>query len=109
MVRQLADAVNHAHRNRLYHRALAARSVWVEMDGNYPHLYIADWQVASRESLRLRGDSTSSGSGATEHLEAVLGGRALAAHVEKAAAPYLARSFPTTPVGPRSRICSGWV
>lgn len=94
MVRQLAEAVNHAHRNRLYHRALAARSVWVEMDGNYPRLYIADWQVASRESLRLRGNRTSSGSGATEHLEAVLGGRALAAHVEKAAAPYLAPEFP---------------
>ena len=94
MVRQLADAVNHAHRNRLYHRALAARSVWVEMDGNYPRLYIADWQVASRESLRLRGDRTSSGSGATEHLEAVLGKRALAAHVEKTAVPYLAPEFP---------------
>ena len=95
MVRQLAEAVNHAHRNRLYHRALAARSVWVEMDGSYPRLYIADWQVASRESLRLRGNrATTSGGGATEHLEAALGGRALAAHVEKAAAPYLAPEFP---------------
>ncbi|WP_028648221.1 BREX system serine/threonine kinase PglW [Nocardiopsis sp. CNT312] len=98
MVRQLAEAVNHAHRNRLYHRALAARSVWVEMDGHYPRLYIADWQVASRESLRLRrgartSHATSSGA-ATEHLEAALGGRALAAHVEKAAAPYLAPEFP---------------
>ncbi|GAB2500634.1 BREX system serine/threonine kinase PglW [Nocardiopsis aegyptia] len=93
MVRQLGEAVNHAHRNRLYHRALAARSVWVEMDGHYPRLYIADWQVASRESLRLRGGATSSG-GATLHLEAALGGRALAAHVEKAAAPYLAPEFP---------------
>ncbi|WP_431868917.1 BREX system serine/threonine kinase PglW [Nocardiopsis eucommiae] len=97
MVRQLAEAVNHAHRNRLYHRALAARSVWVEMDGSYPRLYIADWQVASRESLRLRGNRTShaaSSTGATEHLDAALGGRALAAHVEKAAAAYLAPEFP---------------
>lgn len=94
MVRQLGEAVNHAHRNRLYHRALAARSVWVEMDRNYPRLYIADWQVASRESLRLRGGTTTTSSGATQHLEAALGGRALAAHVEKAAAPYLAPEFP---------------
>lgn len=97
MVRQLAEAVNHAHRNRLYHRALAARSVWVEMDGHYPRLYIADWQVASRESLRLRGGRaphTSSSGGATAHLEEALGSRALAAHVERAAAAYLAPEFP---------------
>ncbi|WP_017608542.1 BREX system serine/threonine kinase PglW [Nocardiopsis xinjiangensis] len=97
MVRQLAEAVNHAHRNRLYHRALAASSVWVEMDGFYPRLYIADWQVASRESLRLRGNRTSqaaSSSGATAHLEAALGGRALDAHVEAAAGAYLAPEFP---------------
>ncbi|MEV2278790.1 BREX system serine/threonine kinase PglW [Nocardiopsis sp. NPDC049922] len=97
MVRQLAEAVNHAHRNRLYHRALAARSVWVEMDGAYPRLYIADWQVASRESLRLRSGGhtrhTTSGA-ATSHLEEVLGGRAFAAHIEKAAEAYLAPEFP---------------
>ncbi|MBE2997699.1 BREX system serine/threonine kinase PglW [Nocardiopsis sp. HNM0947] len=94
MVRQLAEAVNHAHRNRLYHRALAARSVWVEMDGNYPRLHIADWQVASRESVRLRGGRTGQTSGATAHLEEALGSRALAAHVERAAAGYLAPEFP---------------
>jgi serine/threonine protein kinase len=97
MVRQLAEAVNHAHRNRLYHRALAARSVWVELDGSYPRLYIADWQVASRESLRLRSGGhthhTTSGA-ATSHLEEALGGRVLAAHIEKAAEAYLAPEFP---------------
>ena len=98
MVRQLAEAVNHAHRNRLFHRALAARSVWVELDGSFPRLYIADWQVASRESLRLRSGGhtrhTSGGGDATEHLEAALGERALAAHVEAAAQAYLAPEFP---------------
>ncbi|NKZ00097.1 BREX system serine/threonine kinase PglW [Nocardiopsis alborubida] len=98
MVRQLAEAVNHAHRNRLFHRALAARSVWVELDGSFPRLYIADWQVASRESLRLRSGGhtrhTSDGGAATEHLEAALGERALAAHVEAAAQAYLAPEFP---------------
>ncbi|MGW8526183.1 BREX system serine/threonine kinase PglW [Nocardiopsis sp. NPDC055824] len=99
MVRQLADAVNHAHRNRLFHRALAARSVWVEMDGSYPRLRIADWQVASRESLRLRssGGHTAHAPGrgsATEHLGEALGERVLAAHVEAAAQAYLAPEFP---------------
>ncbi len=43
MVRQLAEALGHAHRRHLYHRALAARSVYVEMDGRYPRLRISDW------------------------------------------------------------------
>ncbi|OOC54288.1 serine/threonine protein kinase [Nocardiopsis sinuspersici] len=98
MVRQLAEAVNHAHRNRLFHRALAARSVWVEMDGSYPRLRIADWQVASRESIRLRsgGHTTHSAAqgSATEHLGNALGERVLAAHVEAAAQAYLAPEFP---------------
>ena len=48
MVRQLAEAVDHAHRRHLYHRALAARCVYVELDGRYPRLRICDWQVAAR-------------------------------------------------------------
>ena len=48
MVRQLAEALDHAHRRHLYHRALAARSVYVEMDGRYPRLRICDWQVAAQ-------------------------------------------------------------
>src|SRR6185437_5438905 len=48
MIRQLAEALDHAHRRHLYHRALAPRSVWVELDGRYPRLRIADWQVAAR-------------------------------------------------------------
>ena len=48
MIRQLAEALDHAHRRHLYHRALAARCVYVELDGRYPRLKIADWQVAAR-------------------------------------------------------------
>ena len=48
MIRQLAEALDHAHRRHLYHRALAARCVYVELDGRYPRLRIADWQVAAR-------------------------------------------------------------
>jgi hypothetical protein len=47
MVRQLAEALDHAHRRHLYHRALAARSVYVELDGRYPRLRICDWQASS--------------------------------------------------------------
>jgi hypothetical protein len=35
MIRQLAGALDHAHRRHLYHRALAPRSVYVELDGRY--------------------------------------------------------------------------
>ncbi|MCL2584329.1 MAG: protein kinase [Streptosporangiales bacterium] len=48
MVRQLAEALDHAHRRHLYHRALAPQSVYVETDGSCPQLRIADWQVAAQ-------------------------------------------------------------
>src|SRR5712692_7782046 len=82
MVRQLAEALDHAHRRHLYHRALAARSVYVEMDGRYPRLRICDWQVSARP-----GGGSSSATGVS--------GRAtsLAAHVEASAAAYLAPEF----------------
>ncbi|MDA2806637.1 BREX system serine/threonine kinase PglW [Nocardiopsis suaedae] len=95
MVRQLAEAVNHAHRNRLSHRALAARSVWVELDGEYPRLRIADWQVAASENMRA---ATATGQAtllpSTHTLEQALGSRVLADHVEAAAQAYLAPEFP---------------
>ncbi|MFE0962216.1 BREX system serine/threonine kinase PglW [Streptomyces fungicidicus] len=51
LVRQLADAVRYAHNRSLYHRALAARSVYVSAreDGSEPVLRIADWQTAARD------------------------------------------------------------
>ena len=83
MVRQLAEAVDHAHRRHLYHRALAARSVYVELDGRYPRLRICDWQVSARPStgiVRTPGTSTSATT-------------SLASHVEGSAGPYLAPEF----------------
>ena len=84
MVRQLAEALDHAHRRHLYHRALAARSVYVEMDGRYPRLRICDWQVSARP-----------GGGSSSPQTGTLSGRAssLAAHVEASAAAYLAPEF----------------
>ena len=46
MIRQLAEALDHAHRRHLYHRALAARCVYVELDGRYPRL--RDLRLAGR-------------------------------------------------------------
>ncbi|WP_308257641.1 BREX system serine/threonine kinase PglW [Pseudonocardia lacus] len=51
MVRQLAEAVRYAHSRSLYHRALAARSVYVsaKQDGSSPVLRVIDWQSAARD------------------------------------------------------------
>ncbi|WP_433461724.1 BREX system serine/threonine kinase PglW [Spirillospora sp. CA-128828] len=49
MVRQLAEAVRHAHNRSLYHRALAARSVYVSVRNDAPTLRIIDWQTAARD------------------------------------------------------------
>ncbi|MFB7558990.1 BREX system serine/threonine kinase PglW [Streptomyces brevispora] len=51
LVRQLAEAVRHAHSRSLYHRALAARSVYVSFrgEGVSPELRITDWQTAARD------------------------------------------------------------
>ncbi|MGH3439147.1 MAG: BREX system serine/threonine kinase PglW, partial [Sciscionella sp.] len=51
MVRQLCEAVRYAHSRSLYHRALAARSVYVSArdDGSDPVLRIIDWQAAARD------------------------------------------------------------
>ncbi|WP_306332891.1 BREX system serine/threonine kinase PglW [Streptomyces sp. KL118A] len=71
MVRQLAEAVRYAHRRSLYHRALAARSVYVSAreNGGKPVLRIIDWQASARDfdttSLRSLGESSFTG----EHIE----------------------------------------
>ena len=80
MIRQLGEALDHAHRRHLHHRALAARSVYVELDGRYPRLRICDWQIAERvDGTQVR--STLAADQVTS---------SLAAQIEKAAGPYLA-------------------
>jgi serine/threonine protein kinase len=90
MIRQLAEALDHAHRRHLYHRALAPRSVYVELDGRYPRLRIADWQVAARP------DTTAGGTARTSQTTPTAfggGAAALMAHIERSAGPYLAPEF----------------
>ncbi|MER6499615.1 protein kinase [Streptomyces sp. NPDC001455] len=63
LVRQLAEALRYAHSRSLYHRALAARSVYVSAneDGSDPVVRITDWQTAARDfdttSMRSIGDT----------------------------------------------------
>jgi serine/threonine protein kinase len=90
MVRQLAEALDHAHRRHLYHRALAPRSVYVELDGRYPRLRIADWQVAARPDTTTGGTARTR---ATTAQTAMGGAAALLAHIERSAGPYLAPEF----------------
>ncbi|MFI0483118.1 BREX system serine/threonine kinase PglW [Actinomadura sp. 9N215] len=91
MVRQLAEALDHAHRRHLFHRALAARSVYVEMDGHYPRLRICDWQVSARPNSGSSGRPTALAARST--LSGSSGGPSLAAHLEAASGPYLAPEF----------------
>ncbi|MEU8799782.1 BREX system serine/threonine kinase PglW [Spirillospora sp. NPDC048819] len=89
MIRQLAEALSHAHRRHLYHRALAARSVYVAFHGaGYdPTLKIVDWQAAARPG----GGSGDAAPGRTSTLA---GGVATAAgHIERSAEAYLAPEF----------------
>jgi serine/threonine protein kinase len=90
MIRQLAEALDHAHRRHLYHRALAPRSVYVELDGRYPRLRIADWQVAARPDVTTGGTARTRPTSQTAQAG---GAAALLAHIERSAGPYLAPEF----------------
>ncbi|WP_199044187.1 BREX system serine/threonine kinase PglW [Glycomyces salinus] len=52
MIRQLTDALRHAHGSHVSHRALAAGSVWVSAEDGDPHLRIADWQASAGHSAK---------------------------------------------------------
>jgi serine/threonine protein kinase len=97
MIRQLAEALDHAHRRHLYHRALAARCVYVELDGRYPRLRIADWQVAARPHGTGTTNATSTRTPAANGSSA---GASLIKHVERSAGPYLAPEFATPDAPP---------
>jgi serine/threonine protein kinase len=91
MIRQLAEALDHAHRRHLYHRALAARCVYVELDGRYPRLRIGDWQLAARPNGTNPTNPRTGTNGATGIVTA-LGGSVIT-HLERSAGPYLAPEF----------------
>lgn len=76
LVRTLAEVVRHAHRQGLYHRALAPQHVTVSDSGDRAELKIRDWQTAARKL-----SSASSGASGTRHI---------VEHVSEAAEVYLA-------------------
>lgn len=50
-LRQIADAIRHAHRKRVIHRALGPQSILVtEADAKTPVLQVYNWQVGVRET-----------------------------------------------------------
>lgn len=64
LVRSLAEAVRHAHRQGLYHRALAPQHVSVLAENGVPRIRIRDWQAAARTL-----SSSTSAAAATEHIQ----------------------------------------
>lgn len=48
LIRQLAEALDYAHRNHVVHRGLSPEAVWVS--GDPPTARIADWQLSGRDS-----------------------------------------------------------
>lgn len=98
LVRQLAETMRSAHSSRIYHRALAARSVHVvprsrgrqgravgeEAAWLTPHLQISDWQIATQRS----GDS-SQGQGMTRFAPTALSSMHLADGADAYLAPEL--------------------
>ncbi|MFE0590692.1 BREX system serine/threonine kinase PglW [Micromonospora echinospora] len=97
MIRQLAEAVAYAHRRRLHHRALSARSVIVnpgprrrggseEEAWLIPQLQISDWQTASRTADTAGGSSGDPVNPSTHPT----------AHLERSAEAYLAPELTTS-------------
>lgn len=87
LVRQLAEALRYAHSRSLYHRALAARSVYVSAreDGSQPVLRVIDWQAAARDF-----DST----GMSSIANTTLSGQNLTDATEVYLAPEFDQSYP---------------
>jgi serine/threonine protein kinase len=95
MIQQLAEGLDHAHRRHLYHRALAPRAVYVELDGRYPRLRIADWQVAARSHGTTTSGQPTRHTTSTSNAANGSGQASLLRHIERSAGPYLAPEFQT--------------
>lgn len=67
IIRQLAEALDYAHRNQVAHRGLGPKAVWVKILHGQPKVQIGDWQSAGLStSLNLTGLS---GGGVTALLD----------------------------------------
>lgn len=50
IIRQLAEALDYAHRNQVVHRGLSPKAVWVKTVHGQPKVLIGDWQSAGLAS-----------------------------------------------------------
>lgn len=50
LIRQLAEALDYAHRNRVVHRGLGPKAVWIKTVHGEPKVLIGDWQGAGLAS-----------------------------------------------------------
>lgn len=50
VIRQLAEALDYAHRNRVVHRGLGPKAVWVKTVHGEPKILIGDWQSSGLAS-----------------------------------------------------------
>lgn len=56
LVRQIAEVLRHAHRQRLYHRGLCPASVLVRRpDASSPVIQILNWQTGNRDAVGSQG------------------------------------------------------
>lgn len=64
LIRQLAEALDYAHRNQVAHRGLGPKAVWVKTVHGQPKVIIGDWQsagLASNQTMTgLAGDGVTS-------------------------------------------------
>lgn len=57
VVRQLAEALHYAHRNRVVHRGLSPQALWIAERDGAPHVRIGEWQGAGRTATETRAPS----------------------------------------------------
>lgn len=59
IIRQLAEALDYAHRNKVVHRGLSPKAVWIRTSHGQPKVRIGDWQssgLAADGQTRLNDD-----------------------------------------------------
>jgi hypothetical protein len=87
IVRDLSEALAHAHGNGIYHRAVCPSAVYVRDTDDQPVVRLANWHAGARLGT---GDASTSMT-ATSHLEALSGGDAelyrAPEHTQELAAP----------------------
>lgn len=93
IIRQVAEALDHAHRRGVFHRALGPSAVWISGEAGALRVQVADWHAGARVST---GDATRPLTG-TAHVDALAGGDAALyrapEHVQPLADPHALDAF----------------